>query len=278
MAKLPVVEKSERDEIRAQLRTYMDRHRIGAPRLFERMSFTLERIDQSYIDLRSIQRFLRDEVRTDDEKVIRYRRFLAIAAPEIVAPSGTADVSALADVFADVVKKRTVQPVAVTSADDPERQIPLSELTSRKSLTDYEGRFVVSERPFGTDPTEGSPADMHWVLLPDPDGKFLRIFMLAEMRVEGVAAPPPGEELYEPVSADAFMIPFGMDELLIVDVPPLSGGGSFSVLKDISAAQSPEAMVLEGARLATVAPWSPSEPVSTIRLVRIELAAETPNS
>src|SRR6056297_1203723 len=155
MAKLPVVEKSERDEIRAQLRTYMDRHQIGAPRLFERMSFTLERIDQSYIDLRSIQRFLRDEVRTDDEKVIRYRRFLAIAAPEIVAPSGTVDVPSLADIFADVVKKRTVQPVAVTSVDDPERQIPFSELTNRKSLTDYEGRFVVSERPFGTDPTEG---------------------------------------------------------------------------------------------------------------------------
>lgn len=117
-----------------------------------------------------------------------------------------------------------------------------------------------------------------WVLLPEPDGKFLRIFMLAEMRVEGVAAPPPGEELYEPVSADAFMIPFGIDELLIVDVPPLSGGGSFSVLKDVGAAQSSEMMVLEGARLATVAPWSSSAPVSTIRLVRIEHAAETPNS
>ncbi|KZX94255.1 MULTISPECIES: hypothetical protein [unclassified Sulfitobacter] len=278
MAKLPVVEKSERDEIRAQLRTYMDRHQIGAPRLFERMSFTLERIDQSYIDLRSIQRFLRDEVRTDDEKVIRYRRFLAIAAPEIVAPSGTADVPSLADVFADVVKKRTVQPVAVTSVDDPDRQIPFSELTNRKSLADYEGRFVVSERVFGTDLAEDAPAGMHWVLLPEPDGKFLKIFMLAEMRVEGVAAPPPGEELYEPVSADAFMIPFGMDELLVVDVPPLSGGGSFSVLKDVSAAQSSKMMVLEGARLATVAPWSSSAPVSTIRLVRIEHAAETANS
>lgn len=255
----------------------MDRHQIGAPRLFERMSFTLERIDQSYIDLRSIQRFLRNEVRTDDEKVIRYRRFLSIAAPEIVAPSGTADVPSLADVFADVVKKRTVQPVAVTSADDPDRQIPFSELTNCKSLTDYEGRFVVSERPFGTDLAEEAPADMHWVLLPDPDGKFLKIFMLAEMRVEGVAAPPPGEELYEPVSADAFMIPFGMDELLVVDVPPLSGGGSFSVLKDVSAAQSSEMLVLEGARLATVAPWSSSAPVSTIRLVRIEHAAETAN-
>lgn len=278
MAKLPVVDKSERDEIRAQLRTYMDRHQIGAPRLFERMSFTLERIDQPYIDLRSIQRFLRDEVRTDDEKVIRYRRFLTIAAPEIVAPPADSDVPSLADVFADVVKKRRVQPVAVTSADDPDRQIPFSELTSRKPLADYEGRFVVNERPFGTDLAEETPAGMHWVLLPDPDGKFLRIFMLAEMRVEGVAAPPPGEEVFEPVPADAFMIPFGMDELLVVNVPPFSGGGSFSVLKDISAAQPPETMVLEGARLATVAPWSPAEPVSTIRLVRIEHAAETANS
>lgn len=277
MPKLPVVDKSERDEIRRQLRIYMDRHQIGAPRLFERMSFTLERIDQPYIDLRSIQRFMRDEVRTDDEKVIRYRRFLSIAAPEIVAPPADADVPSLADVFADVVKKRTVQPVAVTSADDPDRQIPVSELTSRKSLADYEGRFVVSERPFGTDLAEDAPAGMHWVLLPDPDGKFLRIFMLAEMRVEGVAAPPPGEEIFEPVPANAFMIPFGMDELLVVNVPPFSGGGSFSIFRDISAAQSSEMMVVEGARLATVAPWSSSAPVSTIRLVRLENVAETAN-
>lgn len=277
MPKLPVVDKSERDEIRRQLRTYMDRHQIGAPRLFERMSFTLERIDQPYIDLRSIQRFMRDEVRTDDEKVIRYRRFLSIAAPEIVATPAESDMPSLADVFADVVKKRTVQPVAVTSADDPDRQIPASELTSRKSLTDYEGRFVVTERPFGTDLAEDAPAGMHWVLLPDPDGKFLRIFMLVEMRAEGVAAPPPGEEILEPVPANAFMIPFGMDELLVVNVPPFSGGGSFSILRDISAAQSSEMMVVEGARLATVAPWSSSAPVSTIRLVRLENVAETAN-
>lgn len=278
MAKLPVVDKRERDEIRAHLKTYMDRHKIGAPRLQERMSFTLEGIDQPYIDRRSIQRFLRDEVRTEDEKVIRYRRFLTIAAPEIIAPQAATEIHSLANVFSDVVKKRTVLPVAVESEDEPDRFVPLAELTGRKALADYEGRYVVGERPYGSDLAEDSPVGMHWVLLPDPEGEFLRVFILAEMRAEGMDAPPPGEEIYEPIPADAFMIPFGMADLLVVNVPPLSGGGSFSLLRDMSASLSPETVALEGTRLATVAPWLPSEPVNTIRLVRIENDAGAANS
>ena len=268
MAKLPVIDNAEREDIRARLKRYMEQHGIGAPRLFERMDYALDGIDKHYVDLRSLQRFLRNEVRTDDEKVIRYRRFLALVAPDITAHGAGSGEPSFEDIFAETVRKRTILPTAVSSADDPDRLVPMAELTGRKPLEAYEGRYAVTERSYSTEPVSDAAANVHWLLMPRPDGKSLQIFTLVRECIEGFTAPSPDEAIFKPVSANALMVPFGTGELLVMNLL-IYGGGNFTLLRDISSTQTDGTLILEGASLAAQSPWEPYEPVTTLRLVRL---------
>ena len=81
MAKLPVVDATEREEIRAALKRYKSAHGdIGDPELHQRMMRALGCLD-SELPLATLQRFLRGKHRTEDRMVRKYMEFLRRAAP-----------------------------------------------------------------------------------------------------------------------------------------------------------------------------------------------------
>ncbi len=82
MPELPVVDEQGRKRIRTALKRYQDEHgKIGVPELQQRMIYVLDGTDRQYLDLSSLQRFMRGKGRTTDEKVRRYRKFLERVAP-----------------------------------------------------------------------------------------------------------------------------------------------------------------------------------------------------
>lgn len=258
MVKLNVVDDSERAYIRARLQEYRKSHGIGVPRLQERMSYALDRIDQQYVDFKSLQRFLRDEVRTDDEKVIRYRKFLSL-----VAPTG------FEDEIAKLIDGKMVLPTGVTvEREGREDTIPLDEFTGRRDINAYEGRYSVSVAPYGSEvfniESEATVAPAHWVLFPSADGHFLRIVSLASIDGKNGA---PGEPQYEPRSISGMIMRFGLSELLMVDIG--YSAGHFALFRDMSEEHGKGALMLEGPVLSTTTPWENEKPVQTVRLTRI---------
>jgi len=79
--KIMVYDEEERERIRRALKQYKHDHGIGVPRLRELMKNALDLSEWQYLDISSLQRFIRNDVRTDDEKVHRYRKFLEIVSP-----------------------------------------------------------------------------------------------------------------------------------------------------------------------------------------------------
>ncbi|MFB9151656.1 hypothetical protein [Roseovarius ramblicola] len=265
MPKLPVVENVEREKIRAQLKRYMKQHGIGAPRLYERMSYVLDRSDNPYVDLRSLQRFLRNEVRTDDEKVIRYRRFLSIAAP---APKPTP-----AAIFAELIRQNTLLPTDASIMDATDKRFSLGEVTGRRPLSEYVGRYAVSVGNYGEEPDYGDVgpnAEKHIVCLPDPSGMFLLVTTLARSMSTETSPDDPNYSAYTIVSVNALMVPMGSADLLIVELDGLGDGGSFTLFRDISLSQPDGRTTLEGVCLYTIGALARCPNVCTERLTRID--------
>lgn len=78
----PVYDDEQRKFLRLRLEYYRQRHsNLGVPTLLAHMQAALESTDQYYLDLKSLQRFLKDSHRTDDAKVHRYRKFIDAASP-----------------------------------------------------------------------------------------------------------------------------------------------------------------------------------------------------
>lgn len=258
MAKLNVVDDDERAYIRTRLQEYQKSHRIGAPRLQLRMSYVLDKIDQHYVDLRSLQRFIRDEGRTDDEKVIRYRKFLNLDAP-----------SGFEDEIAKLIKGKMVFPTSVVvETAGTEDTIPLDEFTGRRDINAYEGRYSVSVAPYGSDKFEvdrdAIAESAHWVLFPSTDGLFLKIISLVAVEGENDES---GEQQYEPRSIGGLVMKFGLAELLMIDIG--FSGGKFALFKDVSKERGGHSLILEGPALSTIIPWENQKPVQTVRLTKI---------
>jgi hypothetical protein len=258
MVKLNVVDDSERAYIRARLQEYRKSHGIGVPRLQERMSYALDRIDQQYVDFKSLQRFLREEVRTDDEKVIRYRKFLNLIAP-----------TAFEDEIAKLINGKMVLPTGVTvEREGREDTIPLDEFTGRRDIKAYEGRYSVLVPPYGLDDmdadSEATTAPAHWVLFPSADDLFLRIVSLVAVEEKSDEL---GDQQYEPRSAGGLIMRFGLSELLMIDIG--HSAGKFALFQDMSREHGQSTLILEGPVLSTITPWENEKPVQTVRLTRI---------
>lgn len=258
LVKLNVVDDSERAYIRARLQEYRKSHGIGVPRLQERMSYALDRIDQQYVDFKSLQRFLREEVRTDDEKVIRYRKFLSL-----VAPTG------FEDEIVKLINGKMVLPTAVTvEREGRENTIPLDEFTGRQDINAYEGRYSVSVAPYGSEAfngeNEATVAPAHWILFPSADGHSLRIVSLAAVEAKDGAH---GEPQYEARSSSGLIMRFGLSELLMIDIG--HSAGQFALLRDMSKEHGESALILEGPVLSTIVPWEGEKPVQTLHLIKI---------
>jgi len=136
MAKLPVVDERERDRIRLKLQAYQDRHgSIGVPELFQRMLYMLDGLDRTYIDQRSLQRFMAGTNRTSNEKVIRYRKFLELVAE----PSVAEQIATILDHSIDLPPhvRRSLDKIAAKR--DPE--ITRKRRTAPPHLTRYAGRY-----------------------------------------------------------------------------------------------------------------------------------------
>lgn len=266
MAKLNVVDDDERAYIRTRLQEYQKSHGIGAPRLHERMSYALDRIDQQYVDLRSLQRFIRDDGRTDDEKVIRYRKFLNLEAP----PGFEYEIAKL-------INGKMVLPTSVAvERDGAQVTIPLDEFTGRRDIKAYEGRYSVSIAPYGSDDfdteSEVTTAPAHWVLFPSTDGLFLRIVSMVAVEVKDGE---PGEQQYEPRSAGGLVMRFGLSELLMINIG--YSAGMFALFRDVSKEHGGHSLILEGPVLSTITPWKNEKPVQTVRLTRIAGPDFTPS-
>jgi hypothetical protein len=97
MSKLPVLDETDRERVRAALHRYMEIHGCGVPELYERMTaeLALKGIAESSFAQSTLQRFLKGTlkrknpdgtytekpVRTEDRTVMRYQRFLQQVAP-----------------------------------------------------------------------------------------------------------------------------------------------------------------------------------------------------
>jgi hypothetical protein len=185
MPELKVFPDHERDEIRARLQAYQEAHSIGAPKLQLWMEMMLDVRDQRYIDLRSLQRFLVDKGRTDDEKVVRYRKFLKIVQAD-----------RRIDGIVDYMTWRR---------EEEHNQTPPALVQKfaehRRQLAALQGRYLVHRRPSGTTHSESGNygSALLSVFVPSECGRFLKSYyafsfrprdtdmenLRAEMRVKG---------------------------------------------------------------------------------------------
>lgn len=136
MPRIPVVDDIDRREIRFLLEIYMKKHRIGVPTLVEHMKAKLEVTDSRYIDLKSLQRFLssKSKIRTSDEKVWRYKKFVEI---EIGTPDA-------AQIIGKAMHRNMVFPTNIELR-------PLAELAGTYELKGFEYGAGADAKPTGSD-------------------------------------------------------------------------------------------------------------------------------
>jgi hypothetical protein len=85
MAKSNVVDEAEREQIRGALKRYKAANRVGDPALQQHMlsafrnaeSFT-KKLEDEFVPLKTLQRFLKGAHRTEDRMILRYRKFLEL--------------------------------------------------------------------------------------------------------------------------------------------------------------------------------------------------------
>lgn len=259
MPKLPVFDTKEREEIRARLEDYMERHQIRVKKLFERMQLALDMRDWYYLDLRSLQRFIANDVRTDDEKVLRYQKFLNFVVP----PNKHEELGAILD-------KMLILPVAAgVEKDGHVVAVPFDEFYGRKPIESYVGRYVFESYPYGPEHTRctGSPAHtVHYVLLPAADERFLTIFILVE---DPELDDDPVLSGFRVVAGGSLFMRFGFTEFLMIQAG--GSGGRFTLLSDVTDTGDDSVTTLEGHAISNVVPGQDREEdrVQLIRLTRL---------
>lgn len=262
MKKIPVIDDDERDHIRDRLRDYQERHGIGAPRLQERMSYALDRTDQSYIDLRSLQRFLRATHRTEDEKVLRYRKFLSIEARGENEPD-----------FVMLVRKmieRSAQS-GVPFFHTPEFQAErLPEADNE--IAPYQGRYSVWSQSYCRDKNADnvqSEEHIFFVLLPSSYGPYLKIHgEIVGVDEQALPESPSWKNLKSPKPYNqSLMMLIAPKAFLFVAIE--SGRLSFAVLHDVTDVKSSGRTTLEGPMIEEGSILG-GDPVSFLRLRRVE--------
>ncbi|MFC2966855.1 hypothetical protein [Acidimangrovimonas pyrenivorans] len=262
MRKIPVIDDDERDRIRDRLKDYQERHGIGAPRLQERMSYALDRTDQSYIDVRSLQRFLRNEVRTEDEKVLRYRKFLSVEARGENEPDFVTLVRTMIERSA-----QSGAPFFHTPEFEANR-LPEAD----NEIAPYQGRYSVWSQSYCRDrDADNLQSENHifFILLPSSYGPYLKV----HGQIVGVDE----ESLSESASWENLKISKPYNQSLMMLIAPKaflfvtfeSGRASFAILHDVTETRGNGRTTLEGPMIEEENVIG-GDPVSFLRLTRVE--------
>lgn len=256
MAKLPVVPDYEREAIRGQLQAYKDRHRIGVPRLQERMEYALDPVDKRYVDRRSLQRFLTGEGRTDDEKVLRYRKFLRIER----------DPNPLDAIVESLFKHNDefLKPFGRTDAD------PWT--GHRLAISAYEGRYAHTRRPYGTEhktSNDNYHTCLYYVFLPSECGRYLKFYPVYSFNPLNDPSDGLESRLQSKDEADGLikglLMALSPYDFLMIDWT----GTEFAMLRNISTAEG-RPIILEGPQIVPIEDGTLSDdPVRMLRLERI---------
>ncbi len=229
--KLPVYDEREREALRDALKHYKKRHNnLGDSKLFGRMYFVLDPQHLVYLSQSTMQRFLRNKGRTDDEGVWAIKTFLERAVP----PSGISELAkSLADRF--LVPFGTVPPLFQ----------PVETYQGRYEvyLTPYTGEF------FDTKFDKARP--MHYIFLPTVDPRFLDIW--TDYSEDTMTTPP-----------FRCFLRCGAFQFLLISSG--FGGATFTLLSHID----DDPLVLQGTMMQTALEWPAQKPPYEIRLVRID--------
>ena len=261
MRKIPVVDDDERERIRERLRDYQDRHGIGAPRLQERMSFALDGIDQSYIDLRSLQRFLKATHRTADEKVLRYRKFLSIEARGESEPD-----------FVMIVRKmieRSARSDAPLFSGPDFQGNRLAEADNE--IAPYQGRYRLWAQGYCRDRNADSfqsEEHLFFILLPSSYGPYMKISTeIMGVDEQRLAESPSWKRLKTPQPYNqSVMMLIAPKVFLFTTIE--SGRVSFAILHDVSAVRDNGRTTLEGPMIEDES-LTGGDQVSFVRLTRV---------
>jgi hypothetical protein len=239
MAKLPVIDEKERHRIRLKLQAYQDRHgKIGAPDLCHRMQYMLDGRDRTYIDLRSLQRFLTGTHRTSDEKVIRYRRFLDLVAE----PSVAEQVAAIFDQSIDIPPQAVKSLEDMVVQRDPEFRKDKTAAPPR--LMNYVGRYELTISPRDELQKAGRAfkRDMHECeLRPTTNPKFLEFIQFGTTSTGGA------DNGLKQLDGDGMMMWFGPGTYLLLRNSV--AGGIVGLVRQLS----DEPITFEGALLVSSA-------------------------
>jgi hypothetical protein len=257
MPKVPIIDDEERAEIRRRLRQYQKAHgKMGVPKLFECMLFSLDLPDHYYLDLKSLQRFLRNDNRTTDEKVLRYRKFLDREAP---AKAGEEFSSALGRLLRS---RRLVPEHIVTASKETqingetvtvaEKEYTFDEFYWRRPLIEYRGRYEVDVQPLGEGEGEVQAppaAKRHVLLLPSAEEHSLKSIGLYPLAEE---AADPDHILYHTESHEALFMKAGYGQFVLVNAG--YAGVSFTIMEEIGSEERGAPIILRGTTLRTGEP------------------------
>lgn len=253
MPELNVIPNHERDEIRARLQAYQEAHSIGAPKLQLWIEHMLDSTDKRYVDLRSIQRFLRGDGRTDDEKVIRYRKFLKIVQADHRI-----------DGIVDYMTWRREDEHSQTPPDLAQR---FSD--HRRQVAALQGRYLIYRRPHGTPHGEKEKygSALLAILVPSECGRFLKSYYAFCFRPRGIDMEEMRSELRVKDEGGGqnygMLFPKGPGNHLFIH------GDEIAMLQPDAIATT-DAVVLEGALLRPVSrDGEPPHGLLTLRLERV---------
>lgn len=237
MAKMIVVDSEERERIREALKRYKEVHGVGDVALAERMVYLLDPQDQRYLKWKSLQRFLTGKHRTEDETVLRYKKFLQRTPPtDFAEQAGT------------LIAAKMLYPVNYKA----------------KPVSAYQGRYEMHLRPYGA---EGDKAEIQeiparqWILYPSRDPRFLQIITVRLRPPEKGEGDDPIPEI---LSGGGLFMRCGMRQYLA-----MSAGFAdawFTLLTE--SARDP--LTLEGALISTNSSGESAPPVYRLQLVQLQ--------
>ncbi len=270
MAKLPIVDDQERQVIRAQLKMYQEKHgNIGVPTLHQCMLFVLDVPDHHYVDFKSLQRFMSDQGRTTDEKVIRYRKFLERLAPEDAPKSFAVELGRL---FAgnmlvpEYISLNRKEEIDGQVRFIPEKAVPFFEYYWRHSLDKYQGRYELS---YDGAASESFGFNQHLLLLTTPDERYLRALRLVPIIPDGLDAAKvdPADVTYDLGSGEALFMKCGYGQFALVSAA--YADMSFMLFAEVDEQADSQPLVLTGAALQTQPPGEQTPRTASVTLTRI---------
>lgn len=269
MSKVPIIDDAEREVIRRRLNRYREAHgNMGVPKLYECMLFALDYPDHYYLDLKSLQRFLRDDHRTSDEKVVRYRKFLE-------RENAGGEVGKFAAALGQLLVSRRLVPEFVTPKMREaiiegelyylvDEQVPFDEYYWRRPLSGYHGRYEIDLPDGAGDNAEEVAPKRHMLLLPTDDENSLKAVTLSPMEFDGA---PDGGGFYHVDMFDALFMKAGFGQFVMISAG--HADMAFTVFTETGEEGDGAPVILSGTTLQTAHPGIAAADVVRVTLTQI---------